>query len=209
VAYASPALATLGGRQQIVIVNQDFITGHDPADGRELWSIDWDGPSNSSANTSQAQPIGGDRLLVTKGYGGGARVFAVRHVGGGWAAQTLLANATALRTKLTNVVVHQGHAYGLSDGILQCVDLSTLSARWKRGRYGHGQTMLVGNLLLIQADTGEVVLVAADPQRHLELGRFQAIEGNTWNNPALWGPYLLVRNGEEAACYELPLAGGP
>jgi outer membrane protein assembly factor BamB len=44
----------------------------------------------------------------------------------------------------------------------------------------------------------------ADRPNHV-LGRFQAIEGMTWNTIALYGPYLLVRNAEEAACYELPL----
>jgi hypothetical protein len=46
------------------------------------------------------------------------------------------------------------------------------------------------------------------------LTRFHAIDGKSWNTPALAGRYLLVRNAEEAACYELPLeeaapAGGP
>ena len=31
------------------------------------------------------------------------------------------------------------------------------------------------------------------------------LDGMTWNNIALYGPYLLVRNAEEAACYELPV----
>ncbi len=39
-----------------------------------------------------------------------------------------------------------------------------------------------------------------------ELAKFQALEGKTWNNPALSGDLLLVRNAQEAACYELPLA---
>ena len=33
----------------------------------------------------------------------------------------------------------------------------------------------------------------------------QALEGKTWNNLALSGNRLLIRNGEEAACYELPV----
>ena len=65
----------------------------------------------------------------------------------------------------------------------------------------------VGDLLLVLSEEGEVVLVEATPDRpNNVLGRFQAIEGLTWNNFALYGPYLLVRNAEEAACYKLPLA---
>ena len=77
--------------------------------------------------------------------------------------------------------------------------------RWKGGRYGHGQILLADDLLLVLAENGAVVLVEPDPQAHRELGQFEALSGKTWNNPALAGKYLLVRNDHEAACYELPL----
>ena len=110
-----------------------------------------------------------------------------------------------LKAKFTNVVHHEGYIYGLDDGILVCLDLTNGQRKWKRGRYGHGQIILVNNLLLIQAESGEIVLVGADPTAHKELSRFAALDGRTWNNPALSGPYLLVRNDQEAACYLLPV----
>ena len=110
-----------------------------------------------------------------------------------------------MKTRFTNVVVRGGFVYGLDDGILACVDLSTGERKWKHGRYGHGQVLLVEDVLLVQAESGEVVLVEANPTGHHELTRFAALKVKTWNNPALSGRYLLVRNGEEAACYELPL----
>ena len=64
------------------------------------------------------------------------------------------------------------------------------------------------DLLVVQAEDGAVALVEATPEAHRELTRFSPLEGKTWNNPALAGPYLLVRNSEEAACYELPLEPG-
>jgi hypothetical protein len=77
---------------------------------------------------------------------------------------------------------------------------------WKNGRYGHGQLLLVGDSLLVLTESGEVVVIEASPSSNNNvLGRFQAIEGTTWNNIALYGPFLLVRNSNEAACYLLPL----
>jgi len=110
-----------------------------------------------------------------------------------------------LKTKFTNVVIHDGHAYGLSDGILECVRLADGKRQWKGGRYGQGQVLRVGGLLLVQAESGEVVLVEASPAKHTVRGRLGAIRGQTWNNLCLAGNRLLVRNAEEAACYEVPV----
>ena len=112
-------------------------------------------------------------------------------------------------TKFMTAVEFEGHAYGLDDGILACLDVSTGKQRWKGGRYRHGQLLRVGDLLLILAeDPGDVVLVRANPRRHEELARIPALATMTWNTPALSGRRLLVRNNREAVCFELP-AGGP
>ena len=47
----------------------------------------------------------------------------------------------------------------------------------------------------------------ASPDAFTELGHFEALDGQTWNTLCLWGRHLLVRNSEQAACWELPLAG--
>ena len=65
------------------------------------------------------------------------------------------------------------------------------------------------NLLLVSSDKGEVFLVSADRAGYKELGRFQAIEGKTWNGPVVTGNRLFIRNGEEMAAYELPAKDVP
>ena len=112
-----------------------------------------------------------------------------------------------LKAKFTNPVQFEGHVYGLDDGVMTCLDPSDGSRCWKRGRYGHGQSLLVGDLIIVQAEAGEVKLLEATPEEFRELGTIDALDGKSWNPPALSGRYLLVRNGDEAVCYELPLAG--
>ena len=51
---------------------------------------------------------------------------------------------------------------------------------------------------------GRLALVELSPQKFNPLGQIQAIEGKTWNNLCLYGNQLLIRNGQEAACYVLP-----
>ena len=206
ISYASPQVVAWDGRRLVVSVNEGHVAAYDPADASEVWNHPWPGHSSSDASCSQAVPVGGGRLLLSKGYGIGAAVIGV--VPGGaepWRVDEVWRNPGALKTKFTNVAIHDGHAYGLSDGVLECVRLDDGTRRWKAGRYGQGQVLRVGRLLLVQAESGEVVLVDAAPAGHVVRARLAAIEGQTWNTLCLAGTRLLVRNAEEAACYELPV----
>ena len=203
IAYASPQLVQVAGRELVLTVNEAHAAAYDPGSGEMVWEFAWPGHSNSDASCSQPHLIDGDRIFISKGYGVGAAVFAVNHSENGWLVEPVWQQANLLKTKFTNVAIREGHAYGLSDGILECVRLTDGKRAWKRGRYGQGQVLLIGETLLVQAESGEVVAVPATPERPTELGRLAAIEGQTWNNLCLAGSLLLVRNAEEAACYEL------
>lgn len=203
VSYASPQLVELAGRRQIVHVNEASVAGYDPETGAELWQIPWPGHSNSDASTSQPVVLEGDRLLLTKGYGVGAALFSLRG-GDRITTEEIWRRPRVLRTKFTSVAVRQGHAYGLSDGILECVDLAQGTSRWKHRGFEHGQVLLVGDQLLVLSEFGELALVEATPAEYRERGRFEALEGKTWNTLCLYGRLLLLRNGQEAGCWELP-----
>ena len=59
--------------------------------------------------------------------------------------------------------------------------------------------------MLVISETRDLVLLKADPKKHVDVAKIPAIEGKTWNHPVLVGNRLYLRNGEEAACYELSL----
>jgi outer membrane protein assembly factor BamB len=201
-AYSSPLVATIAGVRQILIFNQNNIAAHDPTTGEILWQQGWPGGSECVA---QPVPLPGDRVFVSSGYGIGCKLFQIQRGENGALHSSLIWETNRLKAKFTNVVHRDGYIYGLDDGILVCLDLANGERTWKAGRYGHGQMINVGDLLLIQAESGDVVLAEANPQAHVELARMAALNSKTWNNPALAGRYLLVRNDREAACYELPL----
>lgn len=214
--YASPVLTELAGVRQILVVNENFLTSHDAATGEILWGHPWDGDSNGNASASQPVPVGDDRVFLSKGYGIKSQLFEVTHdetaeSGKQWSTEVLWSKPV-LRTKLGNVVIRDGMIYGIDDIDMDCAELETGRRRWKKRRrpeLGHGQIILVGDKILVISESGELVLLAADPKKYRELAQVQAIEGITWNNPAISGRYLLVRNGEEAACFELPVAASP
>lgn len=211
ISYSSPVLADMLGERQVLIVNEDSVSGHALNTGEELWSYPWPGDSGADASVSQPVQLTTNRILLTKGYRRGASVIELRRDAEGTRMQPrcLWSNGAVLNTKFTNVAVWNGHAYGLSDGVLECVELETGKRRWKEGRYGDGQILRVRELLLVLSEKGELVLVRLDSgQPGAVLGRVQALTGTTWNNIALYGRYLLLRNATEAVCYELTRAGG-
>lgn len=216
VSHSSPVLATLAGQAQILIVNEDSLSGHAPADGRLLWEFPWPGSTSGDANVSQAVPVPPGNVFVSKGYGGGGLLLALDAGPGagagsdgpaGLVPRELWHAPRLLRTKLTNVVLHEGFVYGLDDGVLECVELASGAKRWKEGRYGHGQILLAGDLLLVASEEGEVSALAPDPERaNARLGTFQGLAGKCWAHLALADGVLFLRNAEECAAWELARA---
>ena len=205
ISYASPTLATVAGRRQILIVNESTVSGHDPATGQLLWSYPWPGKSNANASISQVVVVTANRLLLSKGYGEGAELIEVNNSGEDKLdAVRVWKVARVLQTKFSNVVVQAGYAYGLSEGILECVALETGQRRWKKGRYGHGQILGVNDLLLILSEDGELHLVEMNSDKFVPCGSVPALEGKSWNTLCIFGKRLLLRNSEQAVCMELP-----
>ena len=197
--YSSATLLTLAGRRQVVVLNARSVSGHDPATGAVLWEQPF--PSGQP-NVSMPVQLGPDRLLASVGYGVGSKAYRLAESGGALRA-TLEWESPRLKSKFANLIVRDGSVFGLDDGVLTCLDPATGERRWKSGRLGHGQLLLVAGLLLVQTEDGELVLVEPSPEAYRELARFAVLDGKTWNPPALAGALLVVRNDREAAAYEL------
>lgn len=206
ISYSSPTLATVDGVQQILFVSEGKVAGYEIDSGKVLWESKW--PGSANANPAVAQPVIVDdtRLLLGKGYGEGAELIGVSRSNADWTVHSIWKNTSVMKTKFTTAVVRDGFAYGLSDGILECIDVVTGEKQWKRGRYRHGQLLLLQDLLLILSEAGELVLVAAQPTQFEELAKFPVISDVSWNTMALSGNRLMIRNSEEVACVLLPLA---
>jgi outer membrane protein assembly factor BamB len=203
VSYSSPHRVTIDGVAQILLLSGAGVTSFAPADGKRLWEHAWRGfPIVQPALTAD-----GDLLISASGQSGTRRI-AVAHGPGGWNVEERW-TSIGLKPYFNDFVIHEGHAFGFDGRILACIDLADGKRKWKGGRYGSGQLVLLPDqdLLLVLSEQGELALVRAAPDQFTELARFPAIEGKTWNHPVLVGDILLVRNGEEMAAFRLARAG--
>ena len=146
-----------------------------------------------------------DSVLLPTGLGTGTRRIRIVAGQDGWSAEEMWTSLN-MKPDFNDMVLYEGHAYGFDNRIFACIDLETGQRKWKGGRYGKGQILLLedSGQILVASERGEVVLLKADPSEHVELGKFQAITGKTWNHPIVIGDRLYVRNSQEAACFELP-----
>jgi outer membrane protein assembly factor BamB len=199
-AYTAPQLAMIAGRRQMLVVSAKRVMGLAVEDGSLLWERPW----VTYQGISAAQPIviGDNRVFISAGYGHGASLIEISSNGETFEARTVWSN-TRMKNKFSSSVLYEGYIYGLDEAILACMDAATGELKWKGGRYGYGQLLLAGGHLILSSESGEVALVKASPDKYEELARFQAIEGKTWNVPAIADGRLIVRNTTEMACFRI------
>jgi len=198
--YASPVLGELAGRRQILVFSGNRLKGLAPEDGALLWEHPWE--TSNDINSAQPVFVDADHVWVSSAYGHGAALLKISAIDGDFRAEKLWEKNT-MKAKFNPVVLYQDHIYGLDDGILACIDVRSGQRKWKGGRYGFGQLLLAGSNLILISEQGELVLIKATPESHQELASFQALEGKTWNNPAIADQRLIVRNQTEMAAYDL------
>jgi outer membrane protein assembly factor BamB len=149
--------------------------------------------------------IAGDGLvLVGTPLSNGTRLIQVTKDGEDWKVAEKW-RSMDLKPYFNDCVQLGDYLYGFDNDILVCIDLATGKKKWKKGRYGSGQVLLIGDQgqMLVISEEGDAVLTEVSPKALEERGRFNAIEGKTWNHPVIAAGKLLVRNSKQMACYEL------
>lgn len=201
--YASPISANLAGVPQVLSFNDGSISGHNPKTGVTLWQRPW---GNGNVVCSLPLIVSTNRVLFSSGYGVGSELLEIGRQANDTLTVRSLWKSPRLKSKFAHLYSRDGCVFGLDDGIFACLSLDDGRLQWKEGRYGHGQGLLVGDLYLLMAESGELVLLRPTPAAPDELGRFRVFDSKTWNPIALSGERLLVRNDREVACLELKLA---
>jgi outer membrane protein assembly factor BamB len=200
--FSSAQPVQLDGKPFAVFGDADGLMAIDPGDGSIAWKftpVGWKGPS-----IVQMQQIDGSSLIVPLGDGIGTTRLQVTRDGDRWNVSEQW-SSRQLKPTFNDFVYHDGYLYGFDRNIFTCVDVENGKRRWKRGRYGFGQVVLLADRgqLIVATENGDAVLLEADPTSHTELGRIQVVSGKTWNHPIVANEHLFFRNGGEAVCLRL------
>ena len=203
-AYSSLMVAELAGVRQVVAFTAEALMGVAVSDGKILWRV----PLRTDAKRHAATPvILGDNVMVNS-HTIGLVSFKIAKAGDGFKASEAWVNKE-LKINLASPVLVGHYLYSQGAGKnYVCVDADNGKQMWSQEGFGDklSVTIALGKKLLVQTDKGELVLLAAEPSKYVELGRTQVC-GKTWSSPAYADGKLYVREGLERGwkltCFDL------
>jgi outer membrane protein assembly factor BamB len=196
--HATPTIATIHGKQQVICYMQSGLVSLDPKDGAVLWTF-----AHPYRTSTAASPVvggkNGDIVYCSAGYGVGAAACKVARDGDKWTSTGLWRTEGKNLSHWSTPVHYGGYLYGLfghndRNGPLACLDIQTGEVKWSQRAFGsQGGLILLGNKLLVQSN-GDLVLVDASPSAFKELGRTNVLKGKNWTPPVYSDGNVFLRN---------------
>jgi outer membrane protein assembly factor BamB len=207
-AYSSFMVATLAGVKQVVAFTADALLGANLDDGKILWRV----ALRSDAKRHAVTPVVfGDTVIVSSWTFGQVALRISKEGDGLKAAQAWANKSSKINLSSPVLIGHCLYSQGPGRDYVG-IDATTGKVCWSQpgftaqARREYSSTIAAGEKLLVLAETGTLVLLRANPEKYIELGRAQVC-GNTWCHPAFADGKLYVRDGRSLACFDL--SGAP
>ena len=207
--YASPALLELAGEAQVVVFTGFGVSGIRPADGDVLWQYRF--PTPYDCNTATPIEVDGN-VFISAGENHGCVMLSIAKSDAGYQPKVVWESTdvkSVLRNEWQTSVEVDGFLYGF-DNVgsagpvthLTCIDASTGKPQWRETRFGKGNLVFADGKLWITTMAGELVLVEANPEKYVELGRKKYF-GKTRQALAITDGKGLIRDDAEIVCFDL------
>ena len=184
--YTTPALLRYGKTTEIVITGGDCVTGHDPANGKELWRANGLNPDNNPSYRIVASPIIFDNIIYAP-----TRIrplLALKAGGRGDITNSHVLWSTGNGPDVPTPVTDGKYFYIVNDrGIMFCLDAKTGAEvygqqRIKPGTYS-GSPVLADGKIYVTNEDGLTTVVAAGP-------KFEVLAENPLNDYVLSSPAI-------------------
>ena len=200
-AYTTPALSKTKDGIQLIITGGDYVTGHDPDTGREIWRAGGLNPQKARNYRIVPSPVAYDGMIYAPTRK--KPLLALRAGGKGDVPESHLvwkyekpAGSPAVPTPICD----GKYFYMVEDfGQVTCLDAKTGDVIWGPETTGLGRVssspVLADGKIYITAEDSEIAVVQAGPEFKL-LGKSELDGSFTLSTPAVSGNQLFIRTGE-------------
>jgi outer membrane protein assembly factor BamB len=188
--FATPLVIEVAGAQQVVCPGGDLTAAYDPATGKEIWRVTYDGFS------LVPRPLfaHGMVYIVTGFYT--PAVTAIRPDGRGDVTATHVVWRETRGAPLTpSPIIVGDELFMVSDnGIASCLDAKTGQRRWQSRLGGNASASPIAadGRIYFTNEAGESTVVAAAPE-YRELAK-NSVDGTVFASPAVIGRSLVMRS---------------
>ncbi len=203
--YSSPTAATIAGQRYLLALTRGFLIGADPATGKVLFQLPFRPPQHASV-TGATPIISDDHIFISAAYDTGAQLLRLRD----GKPEKVWSNNESLSLHYSTPALRDGFLYGLhgrhdfpGGTELRCVEWKTGKVRWGKPGLSGANVLLAGDSLLVLTENGELVRVAADPEKFHELERAQILGRGVRAYPALANGLFYARDKDKLVCVDL------
>ena len=189
-AFSSPAIATLAGKEQVVVQTRTTLAGIDMTKGSVLWSEKVEAFRGMNILTPSFQ---GDSVF-TSTYGGKTMILDITKKNAKLQAKRSWDHPT--QGYMSSPVLIGGHAYvHLKNQRVTCFELETGEKKWTTTeRFGKYWSMIFQKDRILALDQkGILYLIRATPEKFDLLSSFKVSESDTWAHLAIAGDQLFIR----------------
>jgi outer membrane protein assembly factor BamB len=203
--YSSPILATIHGREQLVIQVHRRILGVDPAAGRVLWSLPFVTPCDQNIVTPLQV---GDRLLVSS-LDKGTMAIELTRSGDQWTPRVAW-HRMEVPMYMSSPVLAGDQILGLSHkkkGHYFALDAWSGEVRWvSEGARGENAAFVVaGEFVLVLQGDGTLLVLPKGAASFAPVRKYRLAESPTFAHAVPTGRGLLVKDETGLTLHALPL----
>ncbi|HUE87588.1 MAG TPA: PQQ-binding-like beta-propeller repeat protein [Vicinamibacterales bacterium] len=202
-AYASPVLAEIDGRRQLVTQSENAVIGVDAANGQLLWRL----PFRTSHDQNSVTPVVVNDVVIFSGLDNGTAAVRVVRKGAAWTAEPLWKNDQVSMYMSSPVVIGRT-LFGLSHrnrGQFFAIDVASGRTLWTSpGREGENAALIAaGDLLLLSTTNAELIVARAGSDQFDEVKRYDTAESAVWAHPAIAGTTIVVKDIDKLICWRV------
>jgi len=200
-AYTTPALLSYDGREEVVVSGADYVTGHDPATGAELWRAGGLNPAKDRSYRVVASPIVVNGMVYVS-----SRVrplIAFRAGGRGDVTESHKVWSTDQGPDVPTPATDGTHIFILNDrGVVWCRDAKTGAEIWggqrvRPGTYSASPVVADGKVYVISED-GVTTVFAAGPE--FKILAENDLADYTLSSPAVSDGQIFLRTTKHLYC---------